>query len=166
MTIRAFTGTRQEHAAIEAIFFLSSTTPLQGGARESFFRIWAGNYLDRMPGQCLIHEEEERVLGYLVGCANSRDAAPLLEEIFYYDTFAEFYDAYPAHLHINLHPEARGQGIGGELVKNYIARVGVPTHVMTAVGARNVTFYERLGFATVAVRRLKDRDLVMLGRTV
>jgi GNAT superfamily N-acetyltransferase len=166
MTIRAFTGTAAERSAIEDIFFLSSTTPLQGGARESFFQIWAGNYLDQMPDQCLIHEEGGKVLGYLTGCANSRDAAPLLGEIFYYAAFAEFYDAYPAHLHINIHPLARGAGVGAELVEKYLARVGAPTHVVTAVGARNRVFYERLGFETVATRRIDERDLVILGRTV
>lgn len=59
--------------------------------------------------------------------------------------------AYPAHLHINLLPEARGTGVGGRLVRGWLDRLradGVPgCHLQTmAENTRAVAFFEAMGF--------------------
>ena len=153
-------------SAIEGIFFLSSPSggTLRGAERDDFFRRWTGYYLEHAAAYCLLYDEGGRVLGYLTGCDASRDAARLFDDLSYYAAFAEFHDAYPAHLHVNVHPDARGRGVGAVLVENFATRVGMAVHLVTAVGARNLRFYDRLGFATVAVRRVDGRDLVVLGR--
>ncbi|MFA9432717.1 GNAT family N-acetyltransferase [Egicoccus sp. AB-alg2] len=60
-------------------------------------------------------------------------------------------DAYPAHLHVDLLPEAQGQGLGRALVERFCAEVaaaGAPG-VHLGVAASNLgaqAFYRRLGF--------------------
>lgn len=64
----------------------------------------------------------------------------------------EFTDpAYPAHLHINLLPEARGRGLGGMLVRRWLdelRRLGVPgCHLQTmAENTAAIAFFEAMGF--------------------
>lgn len=62
------------------------------------------------------------------------------------------HEEFPAHLHIDLLPEAQGRGIGRTLVRRLLAQLraaGVPG-VQLGVGERNrgaQAFYRRLGFA-------------------
>jgi ribosomal protein S18 acetylase RimI-like enzyme len=76
-------------------------------------------------------------------------------------------DAYPAHLHIDLLPEAQGQGLGRELMRTFLAALrerGVP-RVHLGMGAANHAaraFYDRLGFEELG--RPTPR-LVVLGRS-
>jgi ribosomal protein S18 acetylase RimI-like enzyme len=61
----------------------------------------------------------------------------------------------PAHLHIDLLPEAQKQGWGRKLIERFIANLrthGV-TGVHLGVGAKNtnaIAFYERVGFTCMA----------------
>ncbi|MEI9900288.1 MAG: GNAT family N-acetyltransferase [Hyphomicrobium sp.] len=77
---------------------------------------------------------------------------------------------YPAHLHINLAPAYRSRGIGGELIEAFIAdaaRAGARgAHVVTSAEARNVRFYERVGFAPRAYTMSNGSRLVLLGRRI
>jgi ribosomal protein S18 acetylase RimI-like enzyme len=63
---------------------------------------------------------------------------------------------HPAHLHIDLLPQAQGQGNGRRMIEALLAKLralGVPG-VHLGVGARNsgaIAFYERVGFT-----RLKE----------
>jgi GNAT superfamily N-acetyltransferase len=63
-----------------------------------------------------------------------------------------FFQAYPAHLHIDLLPYAQGQGWGRQMVQTLLAKLnglGVPT-VHLGVGAKNtggIAFYEKTGFS-------------------
>jgi ribosomal protein S18 acetylase RimI-like enzyme len=62
---------------------------------------------------------------------------------------------YPAHLHIDLLPEAQGQGAGRALIDTFLAalrKAGVE-HVHLGMSAANVgarAFYDRLGFHEIA----------------
>lgn len=70
-----------------------------------------------------------------------------------------FVDRYPAHLHIDLLPEAQGHGWGRRLIDTLATLLrdrGVPGLQLTA-GTRNtgaIAFYRRLGFAEL--RRTDD----------
>lgn len=61
-------------------------------------------------------------------------------------------DGYPAHLHIDLLPEAQGQGWGGKLMDVFLEalRAKNAPGVHLGVGKRNagaIGFYERVGFS-------------------
>lgn len=66
----------------------------------------------------------------------------------------ELQEHYPAHLHIDLLPEAQGQGQGRMLMNTFLARLrelGVPG-VHLGVGKANtgaVAFYRRMGFQPI-----------------
>ncbi len=81
---------------------------------------------------------------------NERDAA-LVRLVHQGYRPPEKLDGYPAHLHIDLLPEAQGRGWGGKLMERFLEALrakGVPG-VHLGVGKRNakaIGFYERLGF--------------------
>jgi ribosomal protein S18 acetylase RimI-like enzyme len=64
----------------------------------------------------------------------------------------EFSDPrWPAHLHVDLLPEARGQGVGRELVRRWFdelhARGGIACHLQTlAENTAAIAFFESVGF--------------------
>jgi len=61
---------------------------------------------------------------------------------------------YPAQLHINIHPDWQGQGLGSRLIASYLAALrerGVPGVFLETSGrnAKALPFYEKLGFRLV-----------------
>ncbi len=61
---------------------------------------------------------------------------------------------YPAHLHINVLPQARGQGLGGQLISAYLQQLaalkigGVHLHT-TSYNRPACHLYERMGFSII-----------------
>ncbi|WP_042364916.1 GNAT family N-acetyltransferase [Streptacidiphilus neutrinimicus] len=151
--------------------------------------IFVGPYLAQEPELAyVVADEAGRALGYVLGTADTRRfVARYLEEWLpavagrYPDDrdgrghelrhpeamLATGVDGYPAHLHIDLLPEAQGQGFGRELMRVFLAALrerAVP-RVQLGMGAANHAaraFYDRLGFEELA--RPTPR-LVVLGRT-
>jgi GNAT superfamily N-acetyltransferase len=161
-------------AAIEAIFFEASGRTFEPGPeREAFRERWLGRFLARWPELAFVLMTEPRdaaapvVGGYLVGCLDDPAASPLFDDISYLRDFAEICADFPAHLHINMAPAARGRGLGGLLVGVFAAVArerGAPgMHVVTAAGARNVGFYGRLGFSEQGRTVWNGKPLVLLG---
>ena len=157
--------------SLKDIFFRTSEkgSTLNGDAREEFFYNWAGWYVEAVPKCVLLaRNKDETVVGYLVGCLNSRSARALFDRLFYYKAFANCYAEYPCHFHVNCDPDFQGMGVGTALVKHFlfIAREdgagGV--HLVTGASARNRKFYERMGFAERAHSRLNGNALVLLGK--
>ncbi len=156
---------------IEEIFFLSSSerTFDTDDARQRFLEAWTGYYRESEPDGILLYlAPDGRVAGYLTGCRDSRTATRLYADIDSYRVFEDQFDTYPAHFHVNCHPDHRNRRIGGRLVEAFLddcrGRGLTGVHVVTAEGARNIGFYRRCGFETIARRRWRDRDLVCLGR--
>ena len=157
---------------IEAIFFASSATTTfpSEAVRATFFETWTGYYRASEPERILLAVASDGTLaGYLTGCADSRGAERLFKDIELYAVFEDLFTAFPAHLHVNCRPDQRSRGVGGRLVDAFIEQcrreklAGV--HVVTAVGARNLSFYRRHGFTHEVTRRWgKDRALLFLGR--
>lgn len=157
-------------AEIETIFFLSSETGarLADAARARFFTAWTGYYLSRPELVWLRHGPDGKLAGYLTGCLDSAGAEPLYDALFYYRAFEDQYPSFPAHFHINCHPDHRNQGVGAELVAAFVgacrdAGVG-GAHVVTGAGARNTSFYGRCGFLERARRDVDGKALVLLAR--
>jgi GNAT superfamily N-acetyltransferase len=155
--------------AVEEIFFLSAAprhfaTPDE---RIAFLERWTGYYrADEPEGVYLAVAPGGRVAGYLTGCRDSRGAVRLYHDIPYFGLFEDYFGAFPAHFHINCHPEFRNRGIGARLVEAYLrrcARDGLPgVHVVTAAAARNVVFYRRCGFDVSETRRWRGEELMLL----
>ncbi len=135
----------------------------------AFLARWLEPYLAAYPEQLLLAlDEDETVLGVLTGCLDSAAAAAFRDLHPYYRLFADLHAGYPAHFHINCHPDHRSRGIGSRLIRHFVAvcrAAGLPgLHLVTAPGVRNVGFYRRNGF-TEAVERAEDgQSYLFLGR--
>ena len=159
--------------AIEEIFFLSAARPSFASDRErtAFFETWTGYYRAHEPRSIFLATATSgRLAGYLTGCLDSQAATRLYREIESYALFEDLFERYPAHLHVNCHPDFRGQGIGRRLVEAFLAQLRdmavAGVHVVTAAGARNARFYRRAGFQDAASRPWQGRDLLFLGKVL
>lgn len=137
----------------------------------------AGPYLRCDPSLATTLVQDGAVVGYLVGTADTRSFAdwyeeewlPMLKRRYSQvdpSTLEGAYvgrglsmrrlrvpemDDYPAHLHMNILPPARGQGLGRAMLASFAAQVtdrGV-SYMHVTMSPRNAgarRFYERLGF--------------------
>ena len=139
--------------------------------RTSFRWLWLGRYLAEEPEHALVAlRGDESVCGYLVGSLRDPAPRPEFAELSYFADFAAETARFPAHLHINVAADMRGQGIGELLVCAFAAHaIGTATkgmHVVTGEGMRNVRFYERLGFREVARAKRSGSHVVMLAKAL
>ena len=149
-------------ASLREIFFLSSSVQKfeSEAKREDFFERWLGLYLKHYPQYAYLAVAEGRVLGYLVLWPQTEEFLDLrpLESL---KLFSDFYRAYPAHLHMNTHPDARGKGVGSALLAHAFGTAEA-IHLLTSPGQRNVEFYLRHGFKTLASRSFKGSELMLM----
>lgn len=156
--------------AIREIFFLSTSvkTFTSEEHRESFFKRWCGDYIAFYPEQFYVMRDgdNKKILGYLSGCKNSMESLEKLN-IPGFETFKDHFLLYPAHLHINFHPDCRGLGLGSKLVEHYCQELrrdnicGV--HLVTSPNAANITFYRRSQFVFEDVRVFGKNQLLFMG---
>jgi GNAT superfamily N-acetyltransferase len=160
-------------AQLDAIFFEASNTKTFASdeARSAFRERWLGRYLRDDPEFAYVAlAPAGNVIGYLVGAVDDPAIAPRFADIGHFKTFQHLTSQFPAHLHINLAPEARSQGIGSRLVEGFVAdikKTGVPgVHVVTSRDARNVRFYARNHFTEAGSAGEGLREVVFLARTL
>lgn len=156
---------------IEGIFFQSTTAsfPPDSPQGRAFLERWTGYYRESEPDNILLSlDPGERLAGYLTGCLDSRGARRLYRDIEWYAHFEDLYDDFPAHFHVNCHPDDRGRGIGSALVGAFLgvcADAGLGgVHIITSWNARNIGFYRKNGFDIAHRRRWRDYDLLFMGR--
>jgi ribosomal protein S18 acetylase RimI-like enzyme len=157
--------------AIEEIFFLSTSIKTFASEEKklAFFKRWCGDYIAYYPEQFFIlrNLNTKKILGYLSGCNDSK-ASLLKLEVPGHKIFEDLFGLYPAHLHINFHPDCRGQGLGSLLVDYYINVLvknkisGV--HLITSPDAHNISFYRRLKFADEFCQESGKMQLLFMGR--
>jgi ribosomal protein S18 acetylase RimI-like enzyme len=152
------------------------------GDREVFADLVTAYYTDIDPSWSLVVEVGGRVLGYLTGCADSREYAKSIPHIWRkvaakslargvlvrpataplawrtlvdmaieQPTFGWYGEEFPAHLHINLLPEARGIGAGRMLIESYtelLRKAEVPGVFLetSCENTRAVSFFRAMGF--------------------
>ena len=135
-------------------------------AKSKFLYKYFGLYHERFTDFCWYAQKEEKRLGYCLG-------SPVTDSSFFVyqphlEIFNDLYRDFPAHLHINLHPDSQGLGIGKLLIEKWeqVARAhGLPgMHIMTGVDARNKSFYLRQGFTTEVVRNYKGNPVLFMGK--
>ncbi|MGE0763610.1 MAG: GNAT family N-acetyltransferase [Bdellovibrionales bacterium] len=153
------------------IFFTSSTRQnfTDDEQRENFWRRWTDYYFDQHEDLLFVSRAEKRLAGYLMACPDSRQAEPILSKKNpSFSLFNDQFDAYPAHLHINMSTEFRGQGLGQKLIETLcreLERRHCPgLHLITSPAARNVRFYQQNRFDYSLVRDWKGQPLLFMGR--
>lgn len=154
---------------VEEIFFESSAkkdfkTPEE---KEAFYYKYLGFYLDKYPDLALV-AEGQRVLGYTVGALDSKDH-DLQKLQPHLNLFQEFFDKFPAHLHINCHALSRGMGIGSLLIKEleklFKMHGAIGYHIMTSPDARSQDFYRKLGLNFEVIREFNGGQILFMGKT-
>jgi ribosomal protein S18 acetylase RimI-like enzyme len=143
--------------------------------------VYAGPYLEFAPELAFVVDDGERVTGYILGVADTRAFVSWFRAV-WLPRFAEAHplagdlaaserrvieagfrpermlipelEDYPAHLHIDLLPEAQGAGLGRRLVETLGAalRVGGVPGLYLQVDPANtgaIAFYERLAFVAL-----------------
>lgn len=140
--------------------------------------VYAGPYLALEPDLAFVVETRGRVCGYILGAQDTRLFVRRYRELWLphfrgrYPDVSEpvtaedqlvhrgsrpelmlipEVDQYPAHLHIDLLPEAQGRGLGRELLRTLLQSLadrGVPAlHLsMDAANTNARGFYRRIGF--------------------
>jgi GNAT superfamily N-acetyltransferase len=158
---------------IDKIFFEASTRSFPPGPeRDAFRERWLGRYLKGgSDALFLATEGRATVAGYLVGAVENPAPQDRFADIGYFRTeFAELCRQFPAHLHINLAPAFRSQGIGARLIEafaDYAASQGAAgMHIVTGAGMRNVRFYERCGFERRGATIWNGHEVLFLGRVL
>jgi ribosomal protein S18 acetylase RimI-like enzyme len=158
--------------------------------KESWADLWTSYYTDHEPQSLFVATIDDSVVGYLAGCMDTAAMTPSTDEImkavirkywllfrpgtagFLYrgmlDTIrdreqarGEFIDPrWPAHLHIDLLPVARGSGLGTALMERWLNKLkeadSPGCHLLTLLeNGRALSFFEKMGF-----RRHGDPTLV------
>jgi ribosomal protein S18 acetylase RimI-like enzyme len=163
------TAFQTELASAEKIFFESSSKKsfLTDEERRLFRHRYFGTYVDADPRWFLLAlDGAGRVLGYLAGTPETREDHYRLNP--YLEGFRPAIAQYPAHLHINFAPEARGLGLGSSLLREFERRLegdsvqGV--HLVTGSSERNVGFYERNGYQAASRLTIGNSELLLLGK--
>ncbi|MCO4792247.1 MAG: GNAT family N-acetyltransferase [Bacteriovoracaceae bacterium] len=169
MDIKRAVEYKYDQEDIEKIFFDNSLikTFSSHTDREDFFNRWCGQYLKNYPTQFYLAIIDNKVVGYLAGHTNSKTALKEFK-IPGYDLFQEFYEEYPAHLHINCDLEYQGLGIGTKLMKAFMDEMKEKElpglHIITSIGAKNSGFYASLGFNILDFKNLKNSKLLIMGK--
>ncbi len=160
-------------AAIDEIFFTTSNKRTFAGDKErsAFRERWLGRYLERWPQWCFVAcEDGGEIIGYLAGCPDNPATSPDFADHRYYTLFEDECRRFPAHLHINVLPVARGRGAGNALIEAYAkkcAEGGLPGfHAVTADGNRNNRFFEGCGLSAQAKGTWNGSGLVFFGRAL
>ncbi|OFZ12238.1 MAG: hypothetical protein A2Z20_04270 [Bdellovibrionales bacterium RBG_16_40_8] len=157
---------------LKNIFYTTARVPLHTDElRQSLFQKYAAPYIEHWPDDVFFACDlnSKKTLGYLIGCRNSIAAesifSPLLGS---YVLFSDLFKKFPAHLHMNTHPDHQGVGVGTFLIEEYaleLKKFGIKgVHVVTSPEERNVQFYLRHKFKHLYERKYNDRSLLFMGR--
>ncbi len=156
-------------AGAEAIFWDCAATQRfeSPEARAAFHALWFGRYAQHAPAEFFLAlDGDGSVEGYLAGAPVS-DAPPLPGPDYFTLFPVELIARFPAHLHVNIRADRRGEGIGAKLVSAFVehcrgrGRPGI--HAVTALGSGSAAFFARCGLAPLASARWRGRDLAFLG---
>lgn len=153
---------------IRDIFFESSSkkTFRDEAEKNDFFYKYLGYYLEHYPELCFV-AIDEKVLGYVVTAPDSHSNA-LYSIQPHLRSFENYFNKFPAHLHINCHRDSRGRGVGSKLIaqtENSLKSLEVSgLHIMTAPDAANQNFYKKLGFNFQVIEDFQGSSILLMGK--
>jgi len=160
----------------EAVRDISYRTGFMGESAESFWRhkeswadLWTSYYTDQEPESLYVTTMDDSVVGYLAGCMDTAAMTPSTDETMkavirkrwllfrrgtagFQAASGEFIDPrWPAHLHIDLLPVARGSGLGAALMERWLDQLKESSspgcHLLTLLeNRRALSFFENMGF--------------------
>lgn len=139
--------------------------------KKTFFEKWCGDYIQNNPTEfyLMVETDNDQLLGYLSGEANSLKALEIMR-VPGQKVFEDQFEQFPAHLHINFHVSTRGRGLGSDLVRFYCSVLKSKNisglHLVTSPEAKNVTFYQKLGFDYQLVREYSGSSLLFMGKII
>lgn len=153
---------------LKDIFFESSTKKdfKDQAEKDAFYDKYLGFYLTHYPEYFWV-AEADKILGYVAGAPTTSD--PWLHQVQpHLQTFESYFKDYPAHLHINLHSEARGMGLGSKLLQELANQLQdsniTGLHIMTGTDSRNKSFYQRLGFSFEVTLNFLGTPILLMGK--
>lgn len=152
---------------IREIFWVTSGKSLFESdlEKKKFEYKYLGYYFENARELFLIYKEKN-VLGYICSVQDITKHPFLLNSSDYHKYFQSHYDKYPSELHINMHPKSQGMGLGSKLINALLLKLSGSTihgsFLITDSSSRNVNFYEKNGYITVA----GHNNIVMLGKTL
>ncbi len=165
--------TGQTRAAMDEIFYHTSQTQSFSDStkRTAFHERWLGRYLEKWPHLCFYAEDGHgEVVGYLAGCPDNPATSPDFTDHRYYSLFEAECRRFPAHLHVNVRPDNRNDGVGRTLIEAFAAACaseGISgIHAVTADGNRNNRFFESCGLTAQARGEWNGTQLVFCGRVL
>lgn len=156
--------------------------------------IFAWPYVEHEPELAFVLDDGGRAVGYVLGCTDTAAFADWFARV-WLPPLAERYPppegpptgpaeemrrllhhpermvrpelaAHPAHLHIDLLPEAQGRGYGRGLMEAFLTALGragaASVHLsMSRTNTRARAFYDRLGFTELAVAGAEQEDYLI-----
>lgn len=163
---------RIQKRLVNDIFFSTSSIKIfeNSEAKERFFQKYLGIYQLKHPDHFICASEDEKILGYICGAVNSKSERELYISLLHFKVFEDFYEKYPAHLHINISPEFSGKGLGSKLIKKYeehlidLGIIGV--HLITNPTSRNVHFYQKNDYSFTCEREFNGHRLLFMAKTL
>jgi GNAT superfamily N-acetyltransferase len=133
--------------------------------KDAFLYKYLDIYLENYPDLFFVFLENNKCWGYICGMPQTLDELYLKLHP-YLENFKDQFTNYPAHLHINMHADSRGKGLGSLMLQAFEAKLikmnvsGV--HAITVTGDRNVSFYKHNGY----VENFIHSSLVMLSKSL
>ena len=179
MNITIENPSKDDIRELEEICLLTSDSGKDGthlySDRRLIGQIYLTPYVIYDPSCCFVAKKDNKCIGYIVGCYDSRKFYQYLNEIFLPSIRSEFtkaitekdinivnmikqgveYEVYPdylSHLHIDILPEGQGFGLGRRLIDTFTNNLKIHGYngVHLGVGKANINaqgFYKKMGFS-------------------
>ena len=152
---------------------ITNISPFMG--RNMLLGAFCSYYVEREPQNCFVAVVGGQVVGYILCAEDSRLWSGVFKSEYIEKTKSlllrlsgrsliaaplEFYNRYPAHLHINISPEYQRRGIGTKLMDDLTVHLSEKKvrGLMLTVAKSNTKgrrFYEKYGFAVIKSSRFE-----------
>ena len=151
---------------VSSIFFESSIKKsfLSEQEKKDFRYKYLDYYKNNYPEFFLIAKKGNKVLGYVCGSPDSIKDSELFNIVPHYKAFEDYYGELNAHLHINLHSESRGLGIGSNLLREFEKLNRGAVHLLTSPDADNRNFYLKNGYNIEKIKNFQGVTLLLMGK--